>query len=420
MKYSKIFRLLALLAVAVFSLNAAAQQYSDDETDVLMNQVQRELNEGGDEGIQRLFAAVKRNDFGNWSVDQQTRCFALLTVAADDGKIDKHSWKRLADSDPLLKKQKNSADAILAVCDLIESGNGVPERPQVAFSLLKNLMSQKTFHPAAAYEYACMLLDGYGTQPDAATAVNLLIKCAEAGYKPALRELSLACKEQGLVVNDSYLQFLMREGNHYDSFNRLKNGFIQVERDGRHGVIDRQGKIIVSPLYDRPVYLETEGLTEVEQNGKFGFINERGDVVISPRYLAATEFREGLAVVYDSDGWVILDKAGNERMIDNFDAIRSFSNGKAIVTLKSKKGAIDKTGKIVVVPQYEDMGDFGCNMAAVKKGSKWGYVDDKGQLVIPCRYDRAEPFVNPDKPFALVVYKGKEMCIDKKGKKKKI
>ena len=333
-----------------------------------------------------------------------------------------------------LKRRMGEERATVALSETFEKGEGVTEQPHLAFSLLQALAdkssltkgktrSDKTSAPLyreAVFEYACMLMDGYGCQPDMGKAIQLFIGCAESGYKPALRELSLVSKEQGLTINDDYLQFLMREGHHYDVLNRMANGYIQVEKDNRHGIIDRQGKVIVPTLYDEPIHYQPYGLTAVVRNSLYGFVSQHGTEIISPRYLSASEFSEGIAIVYDSDGWAILDTEGNERLIDDFDAVGSFSDGLAIVKKNNLQGAIDHSGRIVIQPHYEELQAFSCGLAAVRKGKKWGYVDHNGNVVIDFDYDEATPFVNPKNPFALVKHKGKEICINKKGKKTKV
>lgn len=336
-----------------------------------------------------------------------------------------------------LRNRMGEEGSIVALSETFEKGEGVTEQPNRAFSLLQSLVKKSAvmkpaqkqgnnkqqklpFYREATFEYACMLIDGYGCQPDIATGVQLLIMCAEEGHKPALRELSLVSKEQGLVVGDDYLQFLMRESNHYDNLKRLSNGYVQVERNGRHGIIDRQGTVIVKVIYDKPIIYHTSGLTTVERNGRYGFVSPYGTEIIAPRYLSASEFNEGVAIVYDNDGWAILDEEGNETLIDNFDAVSSFSDGLAIVKKGNLQGAIDHTGRVVIPPHYEELQPFSCGLAAVRKGKKWGYVDHNGKVVIEFKYDSAQPFVNPSSPFALVTVKGKELCINKKGKKAKI
>lgn len=111
---------------------------------------------------------------------------------------------------------------------------------------------------------------------------------------------------------------------------------------------------------------------------------------------------------------------GSERLIDAFDAVGDFSDGLAVVKRDGKQGAIDHNGNVVIPPHFEEITPFACGLAAVRSGKHWGYIDHKGEVVIPFRYDSAKPFVNPQKPFALVTYKGKEMCIDRKGKKTKV
>ena len=66
-----------LLAIATLSANSQNLRQTDD-VDVLMNQVYREINEGGNDGMARLQALLDDNQQANWRHDQQVRALALL------------------------------------------------------------------------------------------------------------------------------------------------------------------------------------------------------------------------------------------------------------------------------------------------------------------------------------------------------
>ncbi len=366
-----------------------------------------------------LFLSVKSYcqdiDWTVWNDEQLTIATAQMVERGENASAPTREMER--------RWGKELAAVMLS--EAFEKGNGVSEDPYRAFSILATLVKGKftsatdVVYKEATYEYACMLLDGYGCKQDIGSAIQLLVLCAETGYRPALRELALVTKEQGISIHDDYLQLLMRESYNYDSFVRLPNGYIQTIRDGQHGIIDRQGKVIASPRYDEPIAFSESGLIRIKRHGRYGFMSCNGTEIIAPRFLTATDFREGLAIVCDDGGWSLIDENGNETMIDNFDAVGLFSDGLAIVKRDNLQGAIDHNGRVVIPPHYEELQPFSCGLAAVRKGNKWGYVDHNGRVVIDFLYDEARPFVNPKKPFALVNRKGKEFCINKNGKKVK-
>ena len=69
-----------------------------------------------------------------------------------------------------------------------------------------------------------------------------------------------------------------------------------MQKDGKWGVIDRNGDAVVPPQWDDVRYF-SEGLAQVEKAGKYGFIDRTGKEVAPPQWDLAGEFSEGLAQV---------------------------------------------------------------------------------------------------------------------------
>jgi len=69
-----------------------------------------------------------------------------------------------------------------------------------------------------------------------------------------------------------------------------------VELNGKHGAVDKTGKLVVPVLYD-DIITFSQGLASVEVRGQSGYVDLTGQMVIEPQFGMAREFHEGLAGV---------------------------------------------------------------------------------------------------------------------------
>lgn len=233
-----------------------------------------------------------------------------------------------------------------------------------------------------------------------------------------------------------YLLFFLNlfVGNSYN-----KNMLYPVTIKNKSGYIDKNGKIIIPPIYEEAFSFK-EGLSLIKKNGRYGFIDLNGKIVIKPIYKYALDFSEGLAAVYgENNHWGFIDKEGNLQIdyrftddgffseglapvcleyffgkglcrtvyIDKLGKIvleikhktaeymnlRHFSNGLALVCSKSGKcGYINKKGEMVIPQEYNSASDFSEGLAAVSKSGKYGYINIKNKIVIPEQFDDAKNF----------------------------
>ena len=125
---------------------------------------------------------------------------------------------------------------------------------------------------------------------------------------------------------------------------------------GRIGYLDRDGRIVIAPLFDAARPFCANGLAPVHTQAGWGFVNVRGSLVVTPR----------------------------------FDEVRCFAEGLAAAK-RGKWGFADATGRFVVAPAFDAAGDFSDGLAAVAT-PKYGFIDRAGKTVIAPRYDAAYPF----------------------------
>ena len=163
-----------------------------------------------------------------------------------------------------------------------------------------------------------------------------------------------------------------------------------VDDRGPFGLIDREGKIVVPPIYDHIGFFSMEGLAPVVLNGKAGYINPKGEIAVPIQF----------------------DSAGN------------FVRGLALVKMNGMLGYIDASGAFVIQPTlHSALWDDGANnsvrffseigLAAAAEAGKWGYIDRGGHWAIPPQFDSAFPFSSLG--YARVFLHGKGGIINPRG-----
>jgi hypothetical protein len=79
----------------------------------------------------------------------------------------------------------------------------------------------------------------------------------------------------------------------------LEDSLALVEKDGRLGYVDLDGKLVV-PMYFTDAFHFTQGLAAAKHNGQWGYINKRGDIYLPFVFQMASPFRWGHAeVIYN-------------------------------------------------------------------------------------------------------------------------
>jgi hypothetical protein len=85
----------------------------------------------------------------------------------------------------------------------------------------------------------------------------------------------------------------------YDFVQAFRNGLLEVELNEKVTMVNEEGKEINPPVYDRIGYRRfKERLIDVQKDGKWGLIDTEANVILKPRYYAISNFDEGKAVVF--------------------------------------------------------------------------------------------------------------------------
>ena len=194
--------------------------------------------------------------------------------------------------------------------------------------------------------------------------------------------------------------------------------------DYRYGYIDITGKEVIPPTFYQAGDFRYNRAPVESKDYKVGYINKAGKLVIPYKYYKMGNmndycFREGLAHVFIEDiKSSLYDRIHNHGFIDvngkeviplKYNSVSNFKNGVAVVYNRTgqhtgqlyytKKGLIDKTGKELTPVKYDDIGEFSEGLALVSVNrpnsnfaDKYGYIDKTGKEVIPLIYNNAKEF----------------------------
>lgn len=186
--------------------------------------------------------------------------------------------------------------------------------------------------------------------------------------------------------------------DNYDSKQNIwfEDTVIKVQKDGKYGLVDLDGKKVLDCEYDSIVSLKS--VTEnfiVEKDGKFGLVNSKGQAIIETKYSKIETLKEGFKdqyLVADENGlYGIVGTTGNTVIENKYEEIKYLkSTENYAVKLNGVWQLIDTKGEIL---QTSDGEEFvfakGENVIVEKKG-KYGIEKTNGESVVPYDYDNLE------------------------------
>lgn len=217
-----------------------------------------------------------------------------------------------------------------------------------------------------------------------------------------------------------------------------------VERDGKYGIVDKDGNAITPFKYDR---IETQnvyrpniirffdGYICVRINDLRGLVNEKGEEVVPCKHEVIQNISNGMFVSLSYSAgkkFGLYDTKGNEILPVIYSFIHIFENGLVFVQKGSKYALIgvpsetakepekkSKVKKVKAPLKYSEIGTFSEGLVSVK-GKYYGFIDKDGNEVLTTDYvyggkggfDAADMFVDGK---AIVKKGGRYGFIDKDG-----
>ncbi len=227
------------------------------------------------------------------------------------------------------------------------------------------------------------------------------------------REATLVCEDCAWGYLDTSGQITVEP--QYAYAKPFINGVGIVERNGKWGMVDRQGKIRIPCRYDGIEFLQNTGnkiLRLYVQTPKYGLIDTLGELAVDAVYDELGSFSEGRLAVKRAGTWGFVNDEGLEVIPCRFREVSNFSEGLAAAKIGNSWGFIDKQGNVVIDFKYARVGNFKNGLAWVATPDGYGYINREEEFVIPAEFNRAYDF---EGQVARVVADGEFGLIDSNG-----
>lgn len=280
--------------------------------------------------------------------------------------------------------------------------------------ILKNKNINYSVEEVSKYNYNQVNKDGkYGV---ISKKGDILIEAIYDNIKiPNPEKDVFICKKQDktIILNEKGQEILTQ----YEQVDSISiNGIVsnlpyekrvlKYKENGKYGLIDYTGKVIVKPIYEEIEGLENkESELIVKKDGKYGVINDRGIKLIKEEYdgiVADGYYTEENK--YALSGYIISNKTSNgyrygylnyklEKMLkieyNEISRVLEINNGQDIYIIASKNGkfGVVKNNKTVINYDYQEIEyDANNNLFKLQRNLQFGVYDINGKSILPVQY----------------------------------
>lgn len=194
-------------------------------------------------------------------------------------------------------------------------------------------------------------------------------------------------------------------------------------KNGKSGVLDRDGKTVVKAEWD-DIVLYRNG-ARICKDDKWGVIRDlqSGEISIEPIYDYIFDYGPSGYAAFERNGrYGTIDREGNEIIGATYsneitDIGVNLEKGYFSIRGESKMSGIVGQGKTILAPNhyiFYAQGEDAYHLVMTQR-EKWGYINRAGQFVIDAKYENASEFI-PGADIAFVKQGGKVSLINRAGK----
>lgn len=191
--------------------------------------------------------------------------------------------------------------------------------------------------------------------------------------------------EGKLILNAEYDNIYAMPGNQ-------KN--IIIEQNGKKGLVNTSmGEIIIRPEYDQITTLTKtyENGYIVAKDGKFGVISADSKIVFEPVYEGIKNVTaNGYYAVVETGKVKLINEAGQVKVETGFDDVKEINGENLVITLGGKYGVIKLDGTSVVPAEYEDLKYIFGTYYIAKKNGLYGVISATSETKVDFEYKSME------------------------------
>ena len=181
----------------------------------------------------------------------------------------------------------------------------------------------------------------------------------------------------------------------YDKNNNMwyENNILKVQKDGKYGLVNFNGKQILDCNYDEIESLkDTENSIIIKQGENIGLVDTTGNIIIPTEYKEITaiqnNYQYGYIVKNNEDKYGIIDTNKKVILEANYEDIKSiYSPNRYIVKIDGDYKIIDKDQNVILNNTYDDITEINGDNITVVDNNKYGIINILGEEKVEPSYE---------------------------------
>lgn len=178
-----------------------------------------------------------------------------------------------------------------------------------------------------------------------------------------------------------------------DKSNNLwyEQNILKVQKDGKYGLINLEGKEILSCSYDDIKAIQgTKNVLLTIKEGKQGVVDNIGNVIIENSYneikSLTNKYEDGFIVKNEKYG--VINVNSTVALEEKYDEIKNvYGNNCYVVKENGKQKIVNSEGNTYLEDSFEEVKQINSNNVIIKKGGKYGISTLSGETKIEAIYD---------------------------------
>jgi len=181
----------------------------------------------------------------------------------------------------------------------------------------------------------------------------------------------------------------------HDKNNNLwyEENVLRVQKNGKYGLINLEGKELLSSTYDNIEVIEgTKSVYVTTLNGKKGIVSNTGNVIIENKYNDITsltnKYENGFIVKNDEGKFGVVNYDKTIALQEEYDEIKNIYGNSMYVVRQASIWRIVNTDKEAFLDnKFEDVKEINTENIIIKSNGKYGVVNIQGEEKVPTIYD---------------------------------
>lgn len=226
----------------------------------------------------------------------------------------------------------------------------------------------------------------------------LVDSCGKAGVISASGQTTIPFKYENIEISS-------------ESIDRL-----EITLQGKKGITDREGKILIPPMYDRFGHFSQTGNVVASKNGLYGVVSEQGEII--PFIYASIDrhtneiFRVSLTKENQTTMGLIDLEVGKEILPAIYEKVGFPMDGLSRIDLKTpvglRYGYADLSGKIVIPAIYEAADEnFLKGMTSVKLNGQTSILDTEGKTLVSTHHEALRLLIDNSSYIVQIPYRSR-------------